>query len=168
MAKKYNLLELLQQNQEGDPDYVESCMASLTALERKIIYILHQANEPIKVSEIRNRLIEAELNNVDKNTELGKKIEKIKKQITGRHKMLAEIDKLLETDLPSFKTIETTLEQLEKDSIVLAKNTSSELSKYNWFLHPQIKTQMIKANKNLKREQNERLFGKQLARVFPV
>lgn len=166
MANKCSLLELLQQNKEGDPDYVESCMTSLTALERRIICTLHHANEPIKISEIRNRLIEAEICNIGKNTELGKKIRNVTKKITGRHKMLAEIDRLLETDIPCFKTIETTLEQLEKDSIVLTKTTGSELSKHSWFLHPLIRILMINANKNLKREQNEKLFGKQPYRGF--
>ena len=168
MKKKYNLLELLKENQTGNPDYVESCLMSLTILERKIVFILQQANEPIKVSEIRNRMIEAEINNINKNTDKAKKIENIKKQITGRHKMLAEIDKILDAKLPSFKTIETTLKQLENDNIVIAKTTHSELSKNYWFLHPQIRAQIIKANKNLKREQNERLFGKQFAKLIPV
>ncbi|MBN2142924.1 hypothetical protein JW711_06370 [Candidatus Woesearchaeota archaeon] len=168
MEKKYNLLELLKENQEGDPDYVESCLMSLTSLERKIVFILQQANEPIKVSEIRNKMIEAEINNMSKNSEKAKKVEKIKKQISGRHKMLAEVDKILDAQLPSFKTIETTLEQMQKDNIVIAKTTGSELSKNYWFIHPQIRSQMIKANKNLKREQNERLFGKQFAKLIPV
>lgn len=168
MTEKYNLLELLKENPGGDPDYVESCMTILTTLEKKIISILQQANELIKVSEIRNRMIEAEINNASKNSDKAKKIEKIKKQMTERYKMLSEIDKILDVQLPSFKTIESTLHQLEKDNIITAKTAGSDLSKNYWFIHPQIRSQLIKTNKNLKKEQNERLFGKQFAKHIPM